>query len=376
MILSKEDAIYAAGVFEDFFKNFDRIDEYMRSIKMERMDFVPNVLPGMGPESEMFNEVDLHPNDMKFDIEEVSQSKFMTFMELVTSAPVEKSIPGKSTTWFVKESQTNTVLGMIRFGSPTINSRPRNVWLGGPLDTYNPEVMKRFNNSAIMGFNIVPIQPFGYNCLGGKLLAAICCSHYVREFLNNKYDMNLCLFETTSLYGSTKSVSQYDGMKPILRHNGLTDSNFTPLINDDRFRELNSWFTSKNDGVPLVPSDASSRKMKSQATMVSIIKKSLLQYDKELYDKFCIIYNSAKDLTEQKRSFYCTYGFSNVPDYLNLKTDTLVKQDNYDRFELDTLVEWWRNKAAKRYETLKSENRLRTELEVWNKNPDDINIIR
>ena len=64
------------------------------------------------------------------------------------------------------------------------------------------------------GFVIVPTQPFGFNYLGGKLLAALCCSHEVREKLNKKYDMNLVMFETTSLYGNSKSASQYDGMKP------------------------------------------------------------------------------------------------------------------------------------------------------------------
>ena len=29
------------------------------------------------------------------------------------------------------------------------------------------------------------------------------------------------------------------------------------------------------------------------------------------------------------------------------------------------LIEWWRNKATNRFETLNSDNRLRTELEVW-----------
>jgi hypothetical protein len=376
MILSLEDALYVAGEFENFFASFGRIDEYMRSVKMERMESVEDALPGMGPSSTMFDDHTMHPADMEFEIEEVSQSKFMSCLELVTSAPVEKSIPGKSTTWFVKEKQTNKVLGMIRFGSPTINSRPRNEWLGKPLDTYNPKAMKRFNASAVMGFNIVPMQPFGYNCLGGKLLAAICCSHYARETLNSKYGIDICLFETTSLYGSTKAVSQYDGMKPFLRHNGLTDSNFTPLINDQRFRDLNAWFTAKNDGKPLVPADASSRKLKTQTTMAAIVKRSLLQHDKNAYDKFVAVYDAARELTEQKRSFYCTYGYTNVPAYLNLETDNLTKGDNFDRFELSEVIAWWRKKAINRYETLKAENRIRTELEVWNENADNIQIIR
>lgn len=376
MILDRTDAIHVAEIFEDFFDGFSRIDEYMRSVKMERMDLVADTLPGMGPETEMFNEYDMHPSDMQFTIEEVGQNKFMNFMELVTSAPVERSIPGKSLMWFVREKTTNQVLGMIRFGSPTINSRPRNEWMGKPLNTYDLPVMQRFNKSAIMGFNIVPMQPFGYNCLGGKLLAAICCSHYAREAINKKYGANICLFETTSLYGTTKAVSQYDGMKPILRHNGLTDSKFTPLINDKRFRELALWFTKKNDGVPLVPADASSRKLKMQTTIISIVKKSLKLHDMDKYNSFVKTIQAAMDLTEQKRSFYCTYGYSNVPAYLRGDDTELVKAENFDRFELDQVIDWWRKKAVNRYDKLKSEGRIRMELEVWNEKPEGIQIIR
>jgi hypothetical protein len=42
----------------------------------------------------------------------------------------------------------------------------------------------------------------------------------------------------------------------------------------------------------------------------------------------------------------------------------------------DGVVDWWRRKATNRFETLKSDGRLRTELETWNMNADDIDIIR
>ena len=377
MILNKEDALYAANVFTEFFANFDRIDDYMRTIKLERMEQSKfNSLPGMGPEEDIFNKFDMHPKDMEFVIYEPKLNEFMQYMEITTSAPVESSIPGKQLNFIVKEKNTGLIVGMIRFGSPTINSKPRNDWLGKPLDTLNSDVMKRFNDSCIMGFNIVPTQPFGFNYLGGKLLAAICCSHMTRERLNEKYDANICMFETTSLYGSTKSASQYDGMKPFLRHNGLTDSNFAPLINDDNFRRLNSWFIEKNSGVPLVPSDASSRKLKTQTKMVAVIKNSLKSVDESAYKKFCQTFLDAKGLTEKKRSYFSTYGYENVQQYLNLETDTLVKKENYDRFSLEGVTEWWRNKASTRYETLKKDDRLRTVVESWNVNAEDIDIIR
>lgn len=376
MILEHKDALYAANAFDEFFGNIERIDEYMRQIKMERMETFPYSLPGMGPEEDLFSNFDIHPSEMEFVIQESPAQQFMSYMEIVTSAPVEASIPGKGLKWVIKEKNTNSVVGMIRFGSPTINSRPRNEWLGRPLDSMNPDVMKRFNDSAIMGFNIVPTQPFGYNYLGGKLLAAICCSHHTREALNKKYNSNFCMFETTSLYGSTKSASQYDGMKPFLRFNGLTDSNFLPLINDDTYRRLSAWFIEKNGGEPLVPVDASSRKLKTQTKMASIIKASLKVHDENAYKKFCQTYSDAKGLTERKRSFVSTYGYDNVPAYLNLETDTLIKKENFDRFSLEGVTAWWRKNAVKRYDKLKGEGRLRRQVETWNVNADDIDIIR
>ena len=375
MILNREDSIYAANIFVSYFKDFGRIDDYLRKVKLERMSTYPTALPGMGPEDEFFCDFDMHPNDMEFSLYEPKTSDFVNYLEITTSHAVESSITGKKHLWIVKEKNTNKIVGFIRFGSPTINSKPRNLFLGKPLDTLNADVMKRFNDSCIMGFIIVPTQPFGFNYLGGKLLAGICCSHLARETLNKKYDANICMFETTSLYGSAKTTSMYDGMKPMLKFVGLTESDFVPLINDDNYLKLNDWFKDRNNGDGLVPDDASSRKLKTQSKMISIIKTSLKEIDMKLYDKFCEVISEAKNLTQRKRQYMCTYGFDNVKEYFNLETDTLTKKKNYDRFEFDNIVEWWRKKAINRYENLQKDGRLRTELETWNQK-SDIDIIR
>jgi hypothetical protein len=374
MILNREDALYASNVFVDYFASFGRIDDYLRKVKLERMSNYPTSLPGMGPQDDMFNDHTMHPNDMEFECREVSNEIFVNYLEIVTSHAVEVSVPGKAIKWVVYEKNTGQIAGFIRLGSPTINSKPRNMFLGKPLDTMSKEVMKRFNDSTIMGFIIVPTQPFGFNYLGGKLLAAICCSHLTKDTLDKKYGGPFCMFETTSLYGSTKSSSQYDGMKPFLRHKGETVSDFAPLINDDNFRRLKDWFESKN-GEPLIDPQASSRKLKTQTKMISIIKASLKGVDDDAYYKFVQTYTDAKGLTEQKRAYMSDYGFDNVKEYMNMETDELRKKDNYDRYSFDGVVDWWRKKAVNRFETLKVDGRLRTELETWNMS-DDIDIIR
>jgi hypothetical protein len=43
----------------------------------------------------------------------------------------------------------------------------------------------------------------------------------------------------------------------------------------------------------------------------------------------------------------------------------LIKKDNYDRYYLTNLIEWWKNKAQNRFQKLKDESKNRTELEIY-----------
>ena len=131
-----------------------------------------------------------------------------------------------------------------------------------------------FNRHAAMGFVIVPSQPFGYNYLGGKLLALLCCSHFAREAMNDSFEKDIALFETT-FYGSVTDASQYDNPKPFMRYKGLTESKFLPLLHDDVFHKLHDHFTYLNNNTPLTDKTASSKKMKRQTKMISIVKNGL-----------------------------------------------------------------------------------------------------
>jgi hypothetical protein len=82
-------------------------------------------------------------------------------------------------------------------------------------------------------------------------------------------------------------------------------------------------------------------------------------------EAFSLTIENAKKLTEKKRYYTSDFGYSNYIDYMNCKTDTLIPGPNYEKHNLENIVEWWRSKAINRYETLKTEGRLRTELEVW-----------
>ena len=370
MILSKEDSAFAAMKMIKYFKDFHRIDDYFRARKIERVKDIPAGLPGMSIEDDLFQEFDMHPEDMNFQVAVVPTEVFDTLLEKTASFSPDEN-PGKTLKCVVKETTTNTIVGFIRYGSPLINSKPRNDFLGGVPD------LDIFNQRAIMGFNIVPVQPFGFNCLGGKLLAAICCSHDTRRMLNNKYDTEFCLFETTSLYGNIKGASMYDGMKPYLRYKGDTQSKFLLTLGEEIYPELKNWFTEKNGGEELIHKGASSRKLKMQTKMVGIIKSSLKEHDTKAYELFTKEITNASDVTTQKRFYMSEYGYSNVKDVLLGKTETLTKAENYDRFELNNIIQWWKKLATKRYNNIVADGRIRKELEVWNKDTmNKIDIIR
>jgi hypothetical protein len=224
-----------------------------------------------------------------------------------------------------------------------------------------------------MGFVIVPSQPFGYNYLGGKLLALMCCSHFARETLNEVFEKDIALFETTSLYGSTTNASQYDGLKPYMRYKGLTESKFLPLLHDEIFHKLHDRFTYLNNNAPLTDNKASSKKMKRQTKMISIIKNSL--QDKEKLDEFNRVIGTAFNLTQKKRFYISDYGYSNVREVILGEQEKLIRSPNWDKFYLENIISWWKRKAIKRYEKLKKENRFRTKVELWT-DDDEIQIIR
>ena len=370
LLLNKQDAIHSATKLIKYFKDFERIDDYFRARKIERVKNIPQALPGMGLEDDMFQAYDMHPEDMNFEIVQMQSKTFDTMLEMVASFSPDQA-PGKEMKLIVKETNTNTIVGFIKLGSPLINSKPRNDYLGGTPD------LGIFNKRAIMGFNIVPVQPFGYNYLGGKLMASICTSHTVRRMLNEKYDTEFCLFETTSLYGNIKGMSMYDGMKPFLRYKGDTQSKFLLTLGEEIYFEMRDWFTEKNGGEDLIHKGASSRKLKMQTKMVGVVKASLKEHDTKAYEMFNTAMEKAGGVTTQKRFYMGEYGYSNVKDVLLGKTDVLTKAENFDRFELEGIFAWWKKKAGKRYEKMIAEKKVRTELEIWNaESMNKIDIIR
>lgn len=352
MKLTPEDAIYAANKFIEYYSKFNRIDDYMRFVKTSRMSNSGGCL--FGPEEEIFSNFTISPKDMNFKIHVVdtsnkpkskyNQNLYSEILHKTASNAIEEAIPGRTLKWIVVEETTKKIVGVIRFGSPTINAKPRNDYFG------EVPSLSTINKEFVMAFNIVPVQPFGYNYLGGKLLALLASSNELKRQFDAKYGTDLKYFETTSLYGTTKGVSMYDGLKPFIRHIGDTESNFLPLFHDDEFKDFFWWFNERNDGERLISADKSSKKLKIQTKMISIIKNSLTDLSK--LEEFTNCISHAKSLTEKKRYYLSKFGY-----------------------EPDKVIDWWKIKATRRHDKLIQDNKLRTKIELWEPGVD-LEIIR
>ncbi len=134
MIISEQDAQWAADEFIQYFSHMGNIEDYLRFVKKEVIKNSNSIVP---LHDEFFNE-DIHPEDMDFDIKFVGdrfqqalpQEHYNTLLKVVSSHNNESNIPGRELRWIIFERNTKKVLGFIRFGSPVINSKPRNLWLG------------------------------------------------------------------------------------------------------------------------------------------------------------------------------------------------------------------------------------------------------
>ena len=64
--LTTDQALYCSDIFNNYFGQFNRIDQYMRDQKMSQLnDTISASLPGMGPETEIFDNFDFEDADGK-----------------------------------------------------------------------------------------------------------------------------------------------------------------------------------------------------------------------------------------------------------------------------------------------------------------------
>jgi hypothetical protein len=243
---------------------------------------------------------------------------------------------GRNLFYILTDEVTGKYLGVICISSDFLDLTPRDNAIGWSRDVKTQQHM--INHTAI-GSTIVPLQPLGYNYMGGKLLALMCLSDTVQADWKRQYGDTLVGVTTTSLYGKTKAggLSQYDGLEhwnPMGFSSGsvafepsrATKKLVFDWIKENHTRKYFEWWEAKNQqGLPL------KRDHKNRSLNFAYSK---LQIPKELIR------------TEHQRGIYFSPLYNNSFEFLRkeITDESLVK--SFDTSE-ETLSNIWKTKYAK-----------------------------
>lgn len=243
---------------------------------------------------------------------------------------------GRNLFYVLTDEVSGKYLGVICISSDFLDLTPRDNAIGWSRDVKTQQHM--INHTAI-GSTIVPLQPLGFNYMGGKLLALMCLSDTVQKDWKRQYGDTLVGVTTTSLYGKTKAggLSQYDGLdhwnamgfssgSVAFEPSRSTKKLVFDWIKENHTRKYFEWWEAKNQqGLPL------KRDHKNRSLNFAYSK---LQIPKELIR------------TEHQRGIYFSPLYNNTYEYLRkeITDESLVK--SFDTSE-EALSNIWKTKYAK-----------------------------
>ena len=264
---------------------------------------------------------------------------------------------GRNLNFLIRDKKTKKYLGVTCMSSDFLDLTPRDEHIGWERESKT----QRMINHTCIGSTIVPIQPLGYNLVGGKLLALLCLSDTVEKTWEYQYKDKLVGVTTTSLYGKTKEIplSQYDRLKHWKKMGWTAGSvSFEPekstqkeiqkwLMKNHTYKYF-EWYVAKKDtGQP------HKRDHRNRSHTFT-------------YNKLGIAKNLIK--SEHARGIYFSELYSNTKEFLReeIKEDKLVRAfDNSTEY----LTDLWKNKyAKKRIASLMKQDRVSKETHFY----DDI----
>lgn len=309
--------------------------------------------------------------------------------------------PGRLVRILIRDKTTGKYLGVCAVGSDVASVGVRDQWIGWTKENKFEDGLL---NSTAIGTTIVPTQPFGYNFLGGKLVASLLATSKVRDHWKEKFGNTLVGMTTTSLYGSH---SMYQRI-PFWKELGVTAGKIALKPNDDVFSEWANYLKVNysegfdkatipyvaditQEGEEWVCADEFVRITAS--TKEELINK--LENDNysvhsngEVYDKksrhkfpptgpkqqtmlllFKILGIKSSDYEHGfQRGVYFAPFYENTREYLRkeITDDKLVLSSRLTN-DVESVMLWWREKAIKRYINLYDNNRLNSETLYYRK---------
>jgi hypothetical protein len=256
--------------------------------------------------------------------------------------------PGRFLRFFLENEEDGKLLGLTSLGSDVMNLGGRDKWVGW---TDERKESGGLNHTAI-GTTIVATQPFGYNFLGGKLLASMLATQYVRDIWKRDYNEALVGLTTTSLYGDGsmyngikwwKSMGESSG-KISLKPDDEMYKVMLELIKERRPEKYKSLLTNSRGQ----PGTGVKQKIMNLIFSETKIKASKYQHGFHRGVYFCPMYDNTKEFLLG-----------------DISEDKLQLKANLAR-DIDDVLDWWKPKAINRYNNLIEQNRINTDILFYN----------
>lgn len=243
--------------------------------------------------------------------------------------------PGRHLKVIVKDRISDKYLGVITLGSDFTTLARRDEFIG--WDKENKFEHHKLNNTSIAS-SIVPVQPFGYNFVGGKLIACLTTLSTIRDEWKKRYNDVLVGNTTTSLFGH---YSMYNSI-PIWKKLGLSKGSILLKPDDDHYQY---WSNVMKKHYPVEYKKCQQQTSPKQNTL-RLIYRTLGIKEKDYQNEF-------------NRGVYFCLMYKNGKEFLRNEIDEsdLVLDERCNR---DWILNWWKEKAIKRYLKLHSDNNIST----------------
>lgn len=175
----------------------------------------------------VFEDIKLIQLVLEFVENDIQELLFEYYCNVVSSIP-QYNVPGRQVKILVKDGITNKYLGLLQLTVDLLVNENKNNFLKIQQNDYG-KYKKIIRDCGVNISICVPLQPFGYNFCGGKLLAMIAFSKEIYDYYYNKYHIKIAYIITTSIHG--KSI-QYSKLK-CLKYIGLTEGYGTGHISEN-----------------------------------------------------------------------------------------------------------------------------------------------
>ncbi|MBW3021257.1 DUF4338 domain-containing protein, partial [Candidatus Woesearchaeota archaeon] len=241
--------------------------------------------------------------------------------------------PGISIRILVKEKTTQKYIGLVSLSAISSNLKDRDTYIGWKTDNKFKTLSENNNlkriDHVIDISTCVPVQPFGWNFNGGKLLAMLCFSEEIQNIFEKLYKHRIAAFQTMGVNGKS---SMYDrcnlekGGKSFIKYIGLSKgSGVTNLIPDTLYQKCINYLKLLDDDVLNGTSMYKSKLMKLRTCMRHLnIDTSFLE-------------------TNARKGIYFGFTSDNSKSFLNGQMDKL---DKFKSISSSEICNKWLNRWA------------------------------